>query len=49
MGLCNASPTSRAQKLRHRSEVCGEDFTVAGLQCCNEEIHGLFRSCVDFF
>src|ERR1700676_1700112 len=36
-------------KLRHRSEVGGEDFTVTGLQCCNEEIHGLFRSCVDFF
>src|SRR5580692_3087722 len=36
-------------KLRHCSEVCGEDFTVTGLQCCNEEIHGLFGSCVDFF
>jgi hypothetical protein len=31
-------------KLRHCSEVCGEDFTVTGLQCCNEEIHGLFGS-----
>ena len=29
-------------KLRHCSEVCGEDFTVTGLQCRNEEIHGLF-------
>src|SRR5208282_276800 len=36
-------------KLRHCSEVGGEDFTVTGLQCCNEEIHGLFGSCVDFF
>src|ERR1700731_1539014 len=36
-------------KLRHCSEVCGEDFTVTGLQCCNEEIHGLFGSCVDLF
>src|SRR5271156_1543143 len=36
-------------KFRHCSEVCGEDFTVTGLQCCNEEIHGLFGSCVDFF
>src|SRR5580700_9895425 len=36
-------------KVRHCSEVCGEDFTVTGLQCCNEEIHGLFGSCVDFF
>src|SRR5580658_1838039 len=36
-------------KLRHCSEVCGEDFTVTGLQCCDEEIHGLFCSCVDFF
>src|SRR5208282_5252319 len=36
-------------KLRHCSEVCGEDFTVTGLQCRNEEIHGLFGSCVDFF
>ena len=36
-------------KLRHCSEVCGEYFTVAGLQCCDEEIHGLFGSCVDFF
>src|SRR5580692_2508803 len=36
-------------KLRHCSEVCGEDFTVTGLQCCDEEIHGLFSSCVDFF
>ena len=36
-------------KLRHCSEVCGEDFTVTGLQRCNEEIHGLFGSCVDFF
>src|SRR5579863_5733257 len=36
-------------KLRHCSEVCGEDFTVTGLQCCYEEIHGLFGSCVDFF
>src|SRR5437899_92265 len=36
-------------KLRHCSEVCGEDFTVTGFQCCNEEIHGLFGSCVDFF
>src|SRR5208337_2361940 len=36
-------------KLRHCSEVCGEDFTVTGLQCCNEEIDGLFGSCVDFF
>src|SRR5580692_1352788 len=36
-------------KLRHCSEVCGEDFTVTGLQFCNEEIHGLFGSCVDFF
>src|ERR1700678_980703 len=35
-------------KLRHCSEVCGEDFTVTGLQCCNEEIYGLFGSCVDF-
>jgi hypothetical protein len=29
-------------KLRHCSELCGEDFTVTGLQCCDEEIHGLF-------
>src|ERR1700726_4906325 len=36
-------------KLRHCSEVRGEDFTVAGLQSCKEEIHGLFGSCVDFF
>src|ERR1700733_924773 len=36
-------------KLRHCSEVCGEDFTVTGLQCCNKEIHGLFGSFVDFF
>src|SRR5579872_1552523 len=36
-------------KLRHCSEVCGEDFTVTGLQRCDEEIHGLFGSCVDFF
>src|SRR5208282_231251 len=36
-------------KLRHCSEVCGEDFTVTGLQCSNEKIHGLFGSCVDFF
>src|SRR5580692_9778903 len=36
-------------KLRHCSEVCGEDFTVTGLQCCNEEIDSLFGSCVDFF
>jgi hypothetical protein len=36
-------------KLRHCSEVCGEDFTVTGLQCCNEEIHGLFGACVDIF
>ena len=36
-------------KLRHRSEVGGEDFTVTGLQRCNEEIDGLFGSCVDFF
>src|SRR5580658_6832531 len=36
-------------KLRHCSEVCGEDFTVTGLQCCNKEIYGLFGSCVDFF
>src|SRR5580658_8111140 len=34
-------------KLRHCSEVCGEDFTVTGLQCCNEEIYGLFGACVD--
>jgi transglutaminase-like putative cysteine protease len=36
-------------ELCHCSEVCGEDFTVTGLQCCNEEIHGLLGSCVDFF
>src|SRR5579864_7232107 len=36
-------------KLRHCSKVGGEDFTVTGVQCCNEEIHGLFGSCVDFF
>src|ERR1700685_2374798 len=36
-------------KLRHCSEVCGEDFTVTRLQCCNEEIDGLFGSFVDFF
>src|SRR5208282_4305007 len=36
-------------KLRHCSEVCGEDLTVTGLQCCDEEIHGLFGTCVDFF
>jgi hypothetical protein len=36
-------------KLRHCSEVGGEDFTVTGLQCCNEEIRGLFGSRVDFF
>src|ERR1700677_3586021 len=36
-------------KLCHCSEVCGEDFTVTGLQRCDEEIHGLFGSCVDFF
>src|SRR5208337_2657151 len=36
-------------KLRHCSEVCGEDFTVTGLQSCDEEIHGLFGACVDFF
>src|SRR5208282_2683528 len=36
-------------KLRHCSEVGGENFTVTGLQSCNKEIHGLFGSCVDFF
>jgi hypothetical protein len=36
-------------KLRYCSEVCGEDFTVTGLQRCDEEIDGLFGSCVDFF
>ena len=36
-------------ELRHRSEVRCEDFTVTGLQCCNEEIDGLFSSFVDFF
>src|ERR1700686_2014875 len=36
-------------KLRHCSEVCGEDFAVAVLQRCDEEIHGLFGSFVDFF
>src|SRR5580704_14308804 len=36
-------------KLCHCSEVCGEDFTVTGLQRCDEEIHGLFGACVDFF
>jgi hypothetical protein len=30
-------------------EVCGEDFTVTGLQRCDEEIDGLFGSLVDFF
>ena len=34
-------------ELRHCSEVCGEDFTVTGLQSCDEEIHGLFGSRVD--
>src|ERR1700678_915374 len=36
-------------KLRHRSEVCGKDFTVTGLKCCTEEIDGLFGLLVDFF
>jgi hypothetical protein len=36
-------------ELRHCSEVSGEDFTVTGLQRCDEEIHGLFGSLVDFF
>src|ERR1700687_5731288 len=36
-------------KLRNCSEVCGEDFTVTGLQRCDEEIDGLFGSLVDFF
>src|ERR1700722_1751031 len=36
-------------KLRHCSEVCGEDFAVTALQRCDEEIDGLFGSCVDFF
>src|ERR1035438_1201440 len=31
-------------KLRHCSEVGGEDFTVTGIQRCHEEIHGLFGS-----
>src|ERR1700733_11484252 len=31
-----------AVKLRHCSEVCGEHFTVPGLQCSDERIHGLF-------
>src|SRR5580692_2716703 len=36
-------------KFRHCSEVGGEDFTVTGLQRCDEEIDSLFGSCVDFF
>jgi len=36
-------------ELRHCSEVCGEDFTVTGLQSCDEEIHGLFGAFVNFF
>ena len=35
-------------KLRHRSEVGGEDLTVSGLQSRDEEIYGLFGSLVDF-
>src|ERR1700733_960635 len=48
---CNEHDVAEAVgvKLRHCSEVFGEDFTVTGLQCCNEEIHGLFGACVDFF
>ena len=36
-------------KLGHRPEVCGEHFTVTGLQSRDEEIHGLFGFLVDFF
>src|SRR5580700_779528 len=36
-------------KLGHCSEVCGEDFSVTGLQRSDEEIYGLFGSFVDFF
>ena len=36
-------------KLRHCSEVCGEDFTVTGLQSCDEKIHSVFCAFVDFF
>src|SRR5271166_1744267 len=48
---CNEHDVAEAVavKLRHCSEVCGEDFTLTGLQCCHEEIYGLFGSCVDFF
>src|SRR6202790_4666194 len=48
---CDEHDVAEAElmKLRHCSDVCGEDFTVTGLQCCNEEIHGLFGACVDFF
>jgi len=45
-GFCRAHEHDVAEavgvKLRHCSEVCGEDFTVTRLQRCNEEIHGLF-------
>ncbi len=36
-------------KPSHRSEIGGEDFTVTGLQSCDEKIHSLFGSLVDFF
>jgi hypothetical protein len=36
-------------KLRHCSEVCGENFTATGLQRCDEKIHGLFGPLVDLF
>ena len=36
-------------KLLHCSEVGGEDSTVTGLQSCDEKIHSVFGSFVDFF
>ena len=43
---CNEHDVAEAVgvKPRHGSEVCGEHFTVTGLQSCDEEIHGLFGS-----
>ena len=36
-------------ELGHGSEVGGENFTVTGLQRCDEEIGGFFGALVDFF
>jgi hypothetical protein len=36
-------------KLRHCSEVGGENFTVPGFQRSYEKIYSLFGSFVDFF